>query len=240
MNSLKRWSFVCAMFLGFMSLGMYQMKENHVTTATPAVSVGRGRTITENLGTSHPVERVLHHCQAYQRHDPLTGAGLPLTDSEIARCHADPLTEFGREVTYNLRTNTGDDWQAELMGKNSAPTTNLQCQYLGMAMDTSNAEVGTVAQTDDSIEDSGTGSTEITANGFWNGGTARWQATYNHTGGTSTYTSQKVISATGTQSSNKSGLFTATTAGLMCFEALFTKATVNSGDTLTTTWTINF
>lgn len=46
--------------------------------------------------------------------------------------------------------------------------------------------------------------------------------------------------ATGTQSAQAFGIFTAVSSGTMCFEGTFTTVTLNSGDTLQLTETVNF
>lgn len=214
---MKRYLAAAVLVLAFMSMGMYQTKEVHQTTAAPAAAVGRGRVINEGPTSqlAHPVQIVGRHCQKYMKPDGTV-------DAEA--CAKDWTTPFFAETTHNLRTDVGDDWQAELMGKNSTPTVNAQCQYIALT-DTAI----TPGQTDTTL------SGEIAANGL-----SRAQATYAHTSGTSTYTEQKVFSATGTQSSRASGVFTAASSGTMCFEATYTAATVNNGDTLTVTWTINF
>lgn len=151
----------------------------------------------------------------------------------VAR-HADG-TVFADIQNHNLVTNAGFTYiEGQISG-----TPGTAAVYIGLANDTSNSNAGTVAATDTALSTSGTGSSEITANGFWNGGTARWSGTYTaDSPGAKQYTVVKVITATGTQSCNKVGLFTASTAGTMVYEALFTQVTVNNTDTLTVTWTV--
>jgi hypothetical protein len=128
------------------------------------------------------------------------------------------------ETNTNLRTDVGDDWQSELMGKTTTPTVNTQCNYVALTNDSGSPAAGDT-----------TLASEIASNGL-----TRAQGTYGHTAGSSTYTIAKTFTATGTQASQKTGLFTASSSGTMCFENTYTAVTVNNTDTLTVTWTINF
>lgn len=142
---------------------------------------------------------------------------------KIEARHADGTVFYAHEAP-NLRTDAGDDWQAELMGKTSTPTVNTQCNYIALSDD-----AGAPAAGDTSV------ASEIAANGL-----SRAQGTYTHSAGTSTYTIAKTFTATGTQSSRKTGILTASSGGTLCFENTYTAVTVNNTDTLTVTWTINF
>jgi hypothetical protein len=68
----------------------------------------------------------------------------------------------------------------------------------------------------------------------------RAQGTFSHTTGTASYTVSKTFTATATVSAQKAGMFNAATGGTMCFENTFSAVTLNSGDTLTITWTVNY
>ena len=175
----------------------------------------------ENLKTQNMVNIVARHCQKYVVNGKI----------DAKACANDPTTLFYDQTNHNLRTTAGGDWQAAQMGG----TPVAVASYIGLASDSSNSGAGTVAAGDTTIASSGTGSTEITTNGL-----ARAVATYAHTASTAAYTMTKVFSATGTQASNKAGLFNASSAGTMSFENLYTAVTCNNGDTLTVTWTINY
>lgn len=142
--------------------------------------------------------------------------------SVVAR-HADG-TPFYSTANHNLRPDAGDDWQSELMGKTTAPTVNTQCNYIALTND-----AGAPSAADTTL------ASEIAANGL-----SRAQGTYAHTAGTSVYTISKTFTASGTQSFQKAGMFTASSGGTMCFETAVTSGTVNNTDTLTFTWTVNF
>ena len=153
------------------------------------------------------------HCQAY------AGVDGRLSAAERKRCHADPRTEFFRQANYNLRTNAGSDWQESVMGNTAAPPAT--CNYVAVS-----DEATAPAATDTVVAG------EIAANGL-----SRAQGTY--TTGTNQFKITKTFTATGTQSSRKSGLLNASSAGTLCFENTYTAVTVNNGDTLTVEWTIN-
>lgn len=76
---------------------------------------------------------------------------------------------------------------------------------------------------------------EIPSNGL-----SRAQGTYNHTAATNAFTITKLFSATGTQASQRMGLFNMNSSGTMVFENMYTQVAVNNGYTLTVTWTINY
>src|SRR5579872_6623307 len=138
----------------------------------------------------------------------------------VAR-HADGSVFYQHE-DHNLRTNAGGDWQSSVMGNTSAPPATAN--YIAVSND---ATAPTATDT--------TLAGEVTGNGL-----GRAQGAYAHTNGTTSYTIQKVFTATGTQASQKTALFNATSNGTMVFEAAYTQVTVNSGDTLTVTWTVNY
>jgi hypothetical protein len=142
--------------------------------------------------------------------------------ADPAECAKDPSTLFKSELTHNLRTNAGADAQASQMGNTA--TQAASCNYIALTNDS-----GAPAATDTTV------ASEIAANGL-----SRAQGTYAHTTGTAVFTVQKVFSATGTQASQKTGLLNASSSGTLCFEAAYTAVTVNNGDTLTVTWTINY
>lgn len=76
-------------------------------------------------------------------------------------------------------------------------------------------------------------SNEIVSNGL-----QRQQGTVTHTPGTNTTTVAKEFTASGTQSAQKSALFTANSSGTMNHVLGFTQRALASGDKLTLTYTI--
>jgi hypothetical protein len=143
-------------------------------------------------------------------------------DSRARECAADKKTLYFYESNHNLRTNAGGDWQASVMANTSAPPAT--CNFIALSND------ATAPSTSDTVV-----AAEITTNGL-----GRSQGVYAHTNGTASLTVQKVFSATGTQASQKAGLLNAASVGTLCFENTYTQVTVNNGDTLTVTWTINY
>ena len=122
---------------------------------------------------------------------------------------------------HNLITNAGKDFISAQIGS-SAPGIN-GANYIALSSDT-----GSPAATDTTL----TG--EISGSGL-----DRAQGIYSHTADTNTYTVQKAFTATGTVSDvQKTGLFTASSAGTMMAENTFTSVNLLSGDQLTVTWTI--
>ena len=108
------------------------------------------------------------------------------------------------------------------MGNTSAPPATAN--YIALSNDAGAPSAGDT-----------TVASEIAANGL-----SRAIGVYNHTNGTASYTIQKIFNATGTQASQKTGLFNAASVGTLVFENTYTQVTVNNGDTLTVTWTINY
>lgn len=140
----------------------------------------------------------------------------------FSACAADPSTLFYDHEDHNLRTTAGGDWQASVMGNTSAPPATAN--YIALSND---ATAPSAADTSVAAE--------IVSNGL-----SRAQGVYAHTNGTASYTIQKVFNATGTQASQKTGLLNASSVGTLVFENTYTQVTVNNGDTLTVTWTINY
>jgi hypothetical protein len=136
---------------------------------------------------------------------------------------------FSDQWTHNLRTTGGADWQASAMANTSAQPAS--CNYVAVTNDATAPAAGDCAAGSSAC----TLTSEISTNGL-----ARAQGTYAHSNGTASYTVAKTFSASGTQASQKSGLFNASSSGTMCFEATYSAVTVNSGDTLTITWTVTY
>lgn len=126
------------------------------------------------------------------------------------------------DYTMNLVTNAGLNWAADILGNTSTPSVNAQCNYIALT----NTAI-TPAAGDTTL------SGEISSNGL-----SRAQATYAHTSNATTFTLSKTFTATGTQSAQAGGVFTAASVGTMCYEDTFTSASLVSGDTLAVTWTI--
>jgi hypothetical protein len=121
----------------------------------------------------------------------------------------------------NLRTNAGRDWQSDVMGN---PTQPAAARFIGL---TTNATAPAAGDT--------TLTSEIAA-----GGLGRAAGTYAHTAGTNTYTIEATFTASATHTNvAKAGLFSASSGGTLAFATLLpSTATLNSGDTLTVTWTV--
>lgn len=191
--------------------------ESHVTIPSVSASLGHNpEAIQERLVPQNMVNITARHCQKYAREDH----GVTVID-DVA-CALDPLTAFYTHTDHNLRTNAGSDAQSSQMGNTS--TQAAACNYIAVSNDAT-----APSATDTTL------ASEIATNGF-----TRAQGTYAHTTGASSFTIQKVFTATATQASQKTGLFNAASSGTLCFENTYTQVTANNGDTLTVTWTINF
>lgn len=198
-------------------------------TPSATVSAGRGMAPQAGMGFNNLVTFEFRHCQKYAKTTGFWFWKSTVVDQEA--CNADPSTLYHKEVRHNLVTDAGFDFASKALSDTAAQPAS--CNYIALANDTSNSNVGTVAAADTTIASSGTGSTEIASNGL-----SRAIGTFAHSNGTKTYTVSKVFTATGTQASNKTGLFNASSNGTMCYEVLYTQVTVNNNDTLTVTWTI--
>lgn len=134
------------------------------------------------------------------------------------------IVRDGNEIyhyeSHNLITNAGKDYISSQIGSTSQSS---GANYIALSSDT-----GSPSSSDTTL------ASEITTNGL-----ARAQGTYSHTAGTNTFTVSKQFTATGTVTGvQKTGLFTASSAGTMMAENTFTSANLISGDQLTVTWTI--
>jgi hypothetical protein len=232
-----------ALLISFAALGASaQSVENLNPSQATAVSVGRGRPIVESVGPSRNVLEKERLIEKYRFE--LASIDSKILAGESAAADIEALAEeaghnvvnvvarhpdgsvFKSESTFNLRTDAGDNWQSELMGKDSTPTVNLQAYFIGLT----NTAI-TPAASDTSL------SGEITSNGL-----SRAAGTYAHSANSSTYTIAKTFTASGAQSAQASALFTDVTVGsdTMPFIATFTQVTLATNDTVTVTWTINF
>lgn len=211
MKYLSRSLAVITLAIPFVLLAFAQA-EHHTTSAAARVSVGHGAPILERLVPANMVNVAARHCQRYMRGGKV----------DSLACASDPSTMFYTHTDHNLRTTAGGDAQASQMGNTA--TQAASCNYVALSNDS-----GAPSAADTSV------ASEIVSNGL-----SRAQGTYAHTTSTSAFTIQKVFSATGTQASQKTGLLNAASTGTLCFENTYTQVTVNNGDTLTVTWTINY
>jgi hypothetical protein len=167
-------------------------------------------------------------------HNSMTAASVHFKNVVTITARHKDGTIFAQRIVPNLVTNAG--FTAIEKAISDTATQPAAANYIALANDTSNGNVGTVAVTDTALNSSGTGSTEITDHGL-----ARAQGTFTaDSPGSKQYTVSKVFtSTTGTISCNKVGLFNASSGTTMYYEALFTQVTLNgaNGDTLTVTWT---
>jgi hypothetical protein len=122
--------------------------------------------------------------------------------------------------SHNLITNAGKDFISAQLGSTS-PGAN-GANYIALT----NTAI-TPAAGDTTL------SGEISTNGL-----ARAQGAYAHTNGQNTFTVTKTFTATGAQSAQAAGLFTASSAGTMMAENTFTAVSLQAGDSITITWTI--
>lgn len=126
-----------------------------------------------------------------------------------------------------MRTNAGTDLVADCIGKRSSQP--APADYMAV---TANATA--VSASDTSL------TAEITTGG---GGLIRKQATYAHTGGTSTYTQTATFTANGSDTVPvilaKYGLLNASSSGTLGWSTVFsaTATIAASGDALTITFT---
>lgn len=205
------------LFFVLAPVGYANQAEHLTTNASMNAQVGRHGSLDEHSRlVQNDVNIAWRHCQAYEN------AQGVVDELGAAMCAGDARTLFKSETRHNLRTNAGGDWQASVMANTSAPPAT--CNYIALSNDST-----APAPSDTSV------ASEIAANGL-----SRAQGTYAHTTGTSSFTVQKVFSATGTQASQKAGLLNASSSGTLCFENTYTQVTVNNGDTLTVTWTVNY
>lgn len=229
-----------------------QAAEKLTTSSSASVTVGHNAFLTDGTPVNEHVRLVANqvmtearHCQNYLKSDTENSAQAhalavaekhddeaqvkqleakylsQIVKGQQAECAADPATLYYREVSYNLRTNAGADAQASQMGNTA--TQAASCNWIALTNDAT-----APGATDTTL------TSEIATNGL-----SRAQGTYAHTNGTAVFTVAKTFNATGTQASQKSGLFNASTSGTLCFENTYSAVTVNNGDTLTVTWTIN-
>lgn len=126
-----------------------------------------------------------------------------------------------QQRTYNLRTNVGVDFVADVLSKSPQPA---PANYIAVSTDVAAPAAGDTVL-----------ASEITINGL-----ARALGTYTHTSFATSFTVDKTFTVSGgPQTVTKAALFNAAVAGTMVFEALFSSsATVTTSDTLSVLWTI--
>lgn len=116
-----------------------------------------------------------------------------------------------------MRTNAGRDHQALVMGDNASTGTGGYAPGSYIAL-TANDDAPSAANT--------TLAGEISS-----GTLARAQAIFAHTSGTNLYTLTKTFTSDQSVTINKIGIFTASSGGVLCFEALLdSPVTLRSGD----------
>lgn len=170
------------------------------------------------LGFNNLVTLEWRHCDKYAKKTGHLWWKKSVIDQEA--CNTDPTTLFDTQSRHNLVTDAGFDFASKVLSDTAAQP--AACNYIAVSNDaTSPAAADTTL------------ASEIAANGL-----SRAQGTFAHTAGTKTYTVSKVFTATGTQASQKTGLFNASSSGTLCYEVAYTQVTVNNNDTLTVTWTI--
>lgn len=127
-----------------------------------------------------------------------------------------------RGLSTNLRTTVGIDYVADSLGKSASRP--AVAEFIAVSQNATAPAAGDTTLT----------SEETT------GGLARAAATYNHTGGATSYTLAKTFTASATFSTlQKAGLFNAASVGTLVLENTFTSTALASGDQLTITWTVN-
>jgi len=180
-----------------------------------------GVAAAEGLSHVNVVRIDFRHCQKYMHK---TGGFLGFGGKTVvdqAACNADPRTLYATRQGTNLVTDAGFDViSAQISGSASATAV---CKYIAVT----NTAI-TPAAGDTTL------SGEISSNGL-----SRAAGTYAHTTGVHSFTVAKTFTATGTQASQATGLFDASSTGNLCAELTYTSVTVNNGDTLTVTWTWN-
>jgi hypothetical protein len=222
--------------LMLLALPMWAQSEQLKPSEAPSVFISRARPGVEELrGTSALPEDKLAALADDVLKSNLSGAAVADRLSRIANespghnyvavvaRHADG-TPFYANATHNLRTNAGANWQADIMASTTTPSVNTQCNYIALTNDATAPSASDTTLT-----------SEIAANGL-----SRAQGTYAHTSNATSYTVSKTFTASGTQSFQNAGMFTASSGGTMCFRTAVTSGTVNNTDTLTFTWTVNF
>lgn len=180
-------------------------------------SIGHTDSSYAKLGLDNWVTYEFRHCAKYAKTSGHLFWKKTVVDQEA--CAADPSTLFNKQRRHNLVTDAGFAFIASQIS-GTAGTAN--CNYIAVSSSLASPVAGDTTLTG-----------EIATNGL-----SRATGTFNYTAGTKTYTLAKTFTASGTQASQGTGVFTASSAGTLCFEATYTAVTVNNTDTLTVTWTV--
>ena len=130
--------------------------------------------------------------------------------------------DWDRQEIHNLLTDDGRDFLHE-QGYETTGLGSNGANYIGLS---SNASAP--ADGDSSL-----------AGEISSGGLSRSQGTVSHSSGTNSTQIQKTFTATATHTGvRKSGLLTASSAGVLVHEAVFTSVNLENNDQLQVTWTI--
>lgn len=153
--------------------------------------------------------------------------GRPATESLFRNVVRDADGRVKHDsIHHNLRTNAGGTWQATQMGATTGQT--VGAYFVALTTDATAA-----AYTDTTV------ASELATSGF-----SRAAGTFTFVSaasGAGSYTITKTFTATGTATINKEGLLTAASAGTLVFESNLTSPpTLNSGDSLAITVTVNY
>lgn len=154
-----------------------------------------------------------------------TGASLVPRMADVMATMMMPVILAG--VLLTLRTNSGRDWQSNIMGSGGAGgagTGSMRpADYLGLTSDNTSPAAGDTTLT-----------SEVAS-----GTLVRAQAIYAHSSGTASYTLTKTFTSDQPITINKLGVFNAASGGTMVFETMLNDpAPLTSGDQLALTETI--
>lgn len=154
-----------------------------------------------------------------------TGANLAPKMADMLATMMMPVILAG--VLLTLRTNSGRDWQANIMGAGIAGGAGTgvmhPADYIGLTTDATAPNASNVTLT-----------AEIGA-----GTLTRAQALFAHTTGTASYTLTRTFTSDQPITINKLGVFNQPTGGIMAFETMLNApAVMQSGDQLAITETI--
>lgn len=185
--------------------------------------------ITETVPLGRAHARVITRRPKNWIVDPVTGLLIPdvreiphaIVGPSVMVPDPDCYDVLFEDETWNVITNVGRDF----LHDQGYATSGLGSNGLNY-----------IALSNDPVTETSTStvlSNEIVANGL-----SRAQGTFAHTAGTNTTTIDKTFTATGAQSAQKAGLFTAVSVGIMNHVLGFTQRSLISGDTLEITYTI--
>ena len=156
-------------------------------------------------------------------------AGQPQAESfkfgpntiHVEAWHADG-TKFADTVSHNLKTTAGMD--AIIAQQATTGAQPAAFNYICLSNDATAPAAGDTVVAGEINNTNALG---------------RAQATYAHTGGTSTYTLVYQWTASGAQTNiQKAGVLNAASVGTLLYEGTFTSTSLNSGDKIQVTWTV--